>query len=155
MRVAEKGGKNMRFSDKLKALRRGRGISQAELAEALHISRSAVAKWENGLGMPNKDSLLMLVNYFNVSEEELLADNKDKTNKKISDRDKKVLIRAIIIMAVAFVVFMVCGIFIEPLGKAMSSGGIYIALIAVNVASIFRALAKRKEEKKEQDEGGK
>ena len=39
----------MEFSEKLKELRSEKGISQAKLAVDIHISRSAVAKWENGL----------------------------------------------------------------------------------------------------------
>ena len=35
----------MEFKDKLKALRRERGLSQKALAEAIFVSRSAVAKW--------------------------------------------------------------------------------------------------------------
>lgn len=38
----------MEFKDKLKKLRTEKGISQQALADAIHISRSAVAKWENG-----------------------------------------------------------------------------------------------------------
>ena len=44
----------MEFSEKLKELRSEKGISQAKLAADIHISRSAVAKWENGLGLPEK-----------------------------------------------------------------------------------------------------
>lgn len=40
----------MEFSERLKELRSEKGISQAKLAADIHISRSAVAKWENGLG---------------------------------------------------------------------------------------------------------
>ena len=36
------------FKDKLKELRMQKGISQYELAENLFVSRSAIAKWENG-----------------------------------------------------------------------------------------------------------
>lgn len=39
----------MEFHLRLKELRAQRGISQRELAEQIHISRSAVAKWENGV----------------------------------------------------------------------------------------------------------
>ena len=55
----------MEFSEKLKALRSEKGISQAKLAADIHISRSAVAKWENGLGLPNDDNdLFLLVDSF-------------------------------------------------------------------------------------------
>ncbi len=66
----------MEFSEKLKQLRAERGISQSTLAEAIHISRSAVAKWENGLGLPSEDSLRLLCDYFSLDEDELMGDKK-------------------------------------------------------------------------------
>lgn len=65
----------MEFHLRLKELRAQRGISQRELAEQIHISRSAVAKWENGLGLPGEESLQLLASYFGVTEEELLPDH--------------------------------------------------------------------------------
>lgn len=63
----------MELGTRLKELRRARGISQEELAQAIHISRSAVAKWENGLGHPGADSLRLLADYFGCTPEELLG----------------------------------------------------------------------------------
>ena len=57
----------MEFSERLKELRQGKGISQTRLASDIHISRSAVAKWENGLGLPNDESLRMLAEYFEIT----------------------------------------------------------------------------------------
>ena len=41
----------MEFGTKLKELRAEKGVSQAKLAADIHISRSAVAKWENGFSI--------------------------------------------------------------------------------------------------------
>lgn len=59
----------MEFKDKLKQLRTEKGISQQALADAIHVSRSAVAKWENGLGYPSRDCYEALMAYFAVNEE--------------------------------------------------------------------------------------
>ena len=56
----------MEFKDKLKTLRNGRKLSQQALADAIHISRSAIAKWENGLGLPSEDALESLIAFFGV-----------------------------------------------------------------------------------------
>ena len=60
------------FKEKLKLLREEHHLSQVELANKIYVSRSAVAKWEQGRGMPSKASLQELCKLFNLTEEELL-----------------------------------------------------------------------------------
>ena len=60
----------MQFNEKLKKLRADKGLSQEELAKKIFVSRSAVAKWENGLGLPGEASLNALAEFFSVSKEE-------------------------------------------------------------------------------------
>ncbi|HIR86028.1 MAG TPA: helix-turn-helix transcriptional regulator [Candidatus Limivicinus faecipullorum] len=38
----------MNLSDRIQNLRKAKGLSQEELAEALDVSRQAVSKWESG-----------------------------------------------------------------------------------------------------------
>ncbi len=59
----------MEFKDKLKALRQEKGLTQAQLAEKLFVSRSTVAKWENGLGLPNSESMQLLAEQFGVTQD--------------------------------------------------------------------------------------
>ena len=47
----------MEFHEKLQELRKSRGLTQEELAEALFVSRTAISKWESGRGYPSIDSL--------------------------------------------------------------------------------------------------
>ncbi len=61
----------MEFKDKLKKLRTEKSVTQEELGNAIHVSRSAVAKWEAGLGFPSEDSALALCEYFSVARSEL------------------------------------------------------------------------------------
>ncbi len=68
----------MEFKDKLKKLRTERSLSQQALADAIFISRSAVAKWENGLGMPSQDSLQALANYFGISPNYFTTEEPEK-----------------------------------------------------------------------------
>ena len=62
----------MDFQDKLKELRKNRGLTQEELAQALFVSRTAISKWESGKGYPNIDSLKAISKYFSVSLDDLL-----------------------------------------------------------------------------------
>lgn len=58
----------MEFKDKLKKLRTEKGLSQQALGDAIHVSRSAIAKWENGLGYPSRDCFEALMAYFKVDD---------------------------------------------------------------------------------------
>lgn len=61
-------------SEKLAKLRRERGLSQTELAEALRISRQAVSRWENGTALPSVENLLAMRELYHVSLDELVSD---------------------------------------------------------------------------------
>ncbi len=63
----------MEFREKLQALRKGRSMTQEQLAEALYVSRTAVSKWESGRGYPSIDSLRELSRFFSVSIDELIG----------------------------------------------------------------------------------
>ena len=63
----------MEFHEKLQELRKNRGLTQEELAEAIFVSRTAVSKWESGRGYPNIDSLKELSVFFSVTIDDLLS----------------------------------------------------------------------------------
>ena len=66
----------MEFGEKLHELRKRKGLTQEELAEALYVSRTAVSKWESGRGYPSIDSLKEISKYFSVSIDHLLSGEK-------------------------------------------------------------------------------
>lgn len=66
----------MEFGEKLQQLRKSRGLTQEELAEALYVSRTAVSKWESGRGYPSIESLKEVSAYFSVSIDDLLSGQK-------------------------------------------------------------------------------
>lgn len=66
----------MEFHEKLQELRKNRGLTQEELAEALYVSRTAISKWESGRGYPSIDSLKEISNYFSVTIDALLSGEK-------------------------------------------------------------------------------
>lgn len=66
----------MEFGEKLQELRKNKGLTQEELAEALFVSRTAISKWESGRGYPNIDSLKEISKFFSVSIDDLLSGEK-------------------------------------------------------------------------------
>lgn len=63
----------MELGEKLQELRKSRGLTQEALAEELHVSRTAVSKWESGRGWPSIDSLKEVSAFFGVTIDELLS----------------------------------------------------------------------------------
>lgn len=57
----------MEFRERLYQLRKGRGISQEELANAVGVSRQAVQKWEAGASTPDLNNLSALADFFSVT----------------------------------------------------------------------------------------
>ncbi len=63
----------MEFNEKLQELRKGRSMTQEELAEALFVSRTAISKWESGRGYPSIDSLKEISRFFSVTIDDLIC----------------------------------------------------------------------------------
>ena len=63
----------MEFNQKLQELRKRKGLTQEELAEALYVSRTAISKWESGRGYPGIDSLKAIAKFFGVTIDALLS----------------------------------------------------------------------------------
>ena len=70
------------FKDKLRKLRTEAGLSQEALADIVHISRSAIAKYENGNGKPSEETLKALAFYFGVNVNDLKSDEVIKKENK-------------------------------------------------------------------------
>ena len=125
----------MEFSEKLKELRSEKGISQAKLAADIYISKSAVAKWENGLGLPSDESLKMLAEYFGVGVGELLP---DKNNEEILVEKNKTIARqknAIIGISFgcALSLFVSVYVFVEPLRATIGMLGLGLVFVLLGI----------------------
>lgn len=60
------------FKDIIKDLRESQELSQYELAKALQVSQSAIAKWELGKTEPTASALISISKFFKVSADYLL-----------------------------------------------------------------------------------
>ncbi|MGN0496278.1 MAG: helix-turn-helix domain-containing protein [Lachnospiraceae bacterium] len=62
----------MNVADRIQNLRKTKGISQEQLADAIGVSRQAVSKWESEQTTPDIDKIILLSEYFDVTTDYLL-----------------------------------------------------------------------------------
>lgn len=63
----------MDFKDKIRQLREDNHMSQRELAEKLHLTRSVISKWETGRRYPDYFEMCELKKVFNISIDSLFS----------------------------------------------------------------------------------
>ena len=63
----------MRLNENIRNFREQNGMTQTELASALHVTPQSVSRWENGLAYPDIEKLPQLADLFGVSVDELLG----------------------------------------------------------------------------------
>ncbi len=76
----------MTFGEKLKEARQKAGLSQEQLSEKLHVSRSAVAKWETNKGLPDIENLKAAAGLLSVSIDYLLDEGTGFSLNSIKER---------------------------------------------------------------------
>lgn len=77
------------FGDFLYSLRKQKGMTQAELAEALGVTNKAVSKWETGEAMPETALLLPIARIFCVTVDELLDGKRADTDADNTEFEKQ------------------------------------------------------------------
>jgi len=99
-------------------LRKEKGITQKDLADALNISDKAVSRWECGTGRPTLEMMFQISKYFNVSYNDLITarisdDHEDdkiveEIIKEFSDMGKKNVkkIKFILLFSVILIVIL-------------------------------------------------
>ena len=86
----------MEFNEKLQELRKNKGLTQEELAEALYVSRTAISKWESGRGYPSIDSLKEIAKYFSVMIDELLSSDEVLSIAEEDNKQKETHFRGLV-----------------------------------------------------------
>ncbi len=75
----------MNLGNKIRELRKARGLTQEQFASMLSISPQAVSKWEMGGGYPDMTMIPVLANFFDVSLDVLFDFDVSKKAQKIED----------------------------------------------------------------------
>ena len=94
----------------VRELREKRGLTQAQLAEMLHISSKAVSKWETAKGLPDISLVEPLAQALGVSVIELMQGERI-TNRNLSGNMQRC----------RFYVCPICGNIVHTLGEALIS----------------------------------
>lgn len=61
------------LSEHIRSLRKARGLTQEQLAEALGVTAGAVYKWESRLSLPELPMLVQLADFFDTSVDALIG----------------------------------------------------------------------------------
>lgn len=64
----------MSFAENLIRVQAERGVTNYRIAKEIDVSQASIANWKNGT-MPHPRNVKRLADYFNVTVDELLAEN--------------------------------------------------------------------------------
>ena len=90
------------FSEILRELRIKENLSQEALGNIVHVSRSAIAKYENGLGLPSEEVIEALCKYFKVDKDYLFP--REDVEHLIVDKNKKIKFLKVFIMTLIILI---------------------------------------------------
>lgn len=81
----------MELHEKLISLRKKNKLTQAQVSEALDVSRQAISNWETGAVLPSTDNLIALSRLYQVPADHLLNDDSDLIPVPVEEKevDKK------------------------------------------------------------------
>ena len=112
----------MEFGEKLCALRKHKGYTQEELAQALYVSRTAISKWESGRGYPSIDSLKEIASFFSVSIDELLS---GETLVLIAEKENKANLKRMCSLMFGICDLLYLALLVLPLYSYPAEGHVY------------------------------
>jgi transcriptional regulator with XRE-family HTH domain len=128
----------------LAALRKAKGLTQQEAAEALNLSNKTISKWESGAGLPDITVLLALAELYGVSADDILAgetlDHERGAPEKVAERKKYALQRSLTKYYIFAVLSGACAVLCGPMNVSYVS--ITAAIFCPALLVIGRVLAR-------------
>lgn len=113
------------IAKQIRQLRIERGLSQAQLAERLHVTRQTVSSWERGISHPDIKTLEAMASVYEISLEELLF---TQPNGRTKNRPRSAPLsgRFILGSVISYSVLLIFGgaHIAIPLFRALLGGGI-------------------------------
>ncbi len=81
----------VKIGEFLRELRKGKGLTQEQLAEQFNISRRSVSRWETGSNLPDLDILIEMTDYYGVELKEIL--NGERKSEKMNEELKETVLK--------------------------------------------------------------
>lgn len=142
------GGTQMtQIGEKIKNARNEKGLTQQEVADKLHISRTTISSWENARTLPDINYLILLSEIYELSLDELIKGDqhimkKIKEDTNVENSNKKI-IGALLIWGLVYAsFFLITKLFNIPQLTDPFINGLFF-LIATGIGLFF--LIKNKE----------
>ena len=88
----------MTVGERIRLLRKEKGLTQEELSFDIGISRQTILKWEKNIVLPDLENSRILCNYFNITLDYLLKGENYKESEEKNNHFKTPLILVIIIL---------------------------------------------------------
>lgn len=154
----------MTIGEKIQNLRKQRGMSQEQLAEALGVSRQAVSKWEAEQSVPDIDKIISICDYFGVTTDYILrnaemtqsqhevAQNAYNMSEKELDENIKKKQQSALLLAIAIVLYILC---VVPVIIIKNDVGTVLMFVMVAVATgiiVYRSTLNQKNKDDEDKE---
>ncbi len=149
----------MTIGVKIQNLRKQKGLSQEQLAEAVGVSRQAVSKWEAEQSVPDIDKIILICDYFGVTTDYILRNEEmsctetvQSTNKNEEEKDMDNKKKSTLLLTVAVMLYILCAV---PIIIIPNQVGLVLLLVMVAVATglmIFRSRLNSNDKRDENEE---
>ncbi len=128
----------------LVACRKAFGLTQAELAEKLNYSDKAVSKWERGESVPDLVVLKQLADFYGITIDKLISENKNIKPNIIKNLGKKRIFTLLFSLGVVWIVAVLCHTLLSIFDVAFEKWLPYVYAIPVNaiILIIFSSMWK-------------
>ncbi len=147
----------MNIGEKLYELRKGKNLSQEEVADKLNVTRQTISKWETNQSTPDFDKIKPLCELYGITADELLTgEKKEKEQKPLNKQDiKKERANGIAagvlfyFIALVWIMISIPVLFMNPVLAA----AIFILLCGIATYKIiYTCMVYKKEKTKEETE---
>ena len=127
------------FAKNIIRLRKQHHLNQTQLGEAIHYSSKAISKWENGETIPDIDVMSVIAEYFDVTVDELIAEDKPVSKSfTIRNRFYITLSSALLPFLVALIIFSFLYVKEIPMSyMAFPFGGIASAITLIVLTRLW------------------